>query len=148
MRTLTLRVAAAAMCAVAFAVRAEPCSSITNEIVSVDVRNDEWTPVSIKPKAGDLVIVRAGGLVKIAHTLLGEVGPRGTVNGGGRLDMKVGTGAAIPVADRWVGAFKDPGPIRFRINTERYQDNSGAYRVNVIVIPAGTLPAAVKVEAE
>jgi hypothetical protein len=148
MRLRVLLAAAAALCSVSIAARAQACPSITHEAVSVDVRNDEWTGAAIKAKPGDLVIVRAGGLVKIAHTLLGEVGPRGTATGSGRLDMKVGTGAAIPVGDRWVGAFRDPGPIKFRINAERYQDNSGTYRVNVIVIPAGTLPATVKIEAE
>jgi hypothetical protein len=131
-----------------FAAGAQVCSGITHEVVSVDVRNDDWTAAAIKAKPGDLIIVRASGLVKIAHTLLGEVAPRGTGNGSGRLDMKVGTGAAIPIGDRWVGAFRDPGLIKFRINAERYQDNSGAYRVNVIVIPAGALPPAVKVEAD
>jgi hypothetical protein len=148
MKTQSWLAAAVALCSVSSAARAEVCSSITNEVVSVDVRNDGWTPAAIKAKAGDLVIVRAQGKVKIAHTLLGEVTPMGNPGGTGRLDMKVGTGAVIPVGDRWVGAFKDPGTIKFRINAERYQDNSGAYRVNVIVVPAGALPAAVKIEAE
>jgi hypothetical protein len=148
MRLQTLFVAGAIVCSVSFAARAQVCSGITNEVVSVDVRSGDWTGATIKAKPGDLIIVRAGGLVKIAHTLLGEVGPRGTASGSGRLDMKVGTSKAIPVGDRWVGAFRDPGAIQFRVNAERYQDNSGAYRVNVIVIPAGALPPAVKVEAE
>jgi hypothetical protein len=124
------------------------CSSITNEIVSVDVRNDDWTPATIKLKDGDLVIIQAAGLVKIAHTLLGQVTPRGNPGGVGRLDMKVGTGTVVPVGDRWVGSLRDPGTIRFRINAERYQDNAGAYRVNVIVVPAGALPPTVKIDAE
>ena len=110
--------------------------------------SDDWTAATIKVKPGDLVIVRAGGLVKIAHTLLGEVGPKGTSSGSGRLDMKIGTGKAIPVGDRWVGALRDPGTIQFRVNAERYQDNSGAYRVNLIVIPVGAFPADAKVEPE
>jgi hypothetical protein len=87
-------------------------------------------------------------LVKIAHTLLGQVTPRGNPGGVGRLDMKVGTGTVVPVGDRWVGSLRDPGTIRFRINAERYQDNAGAYRVNVIVVPAGALPPTVKIDAE
>jgi hypothetical protein len=141
-------VAAGALCSVCAAAPAEVCSSITNEVVSVDVRNDEWTPATIKLKPGDLVIIRAGGLVKIAHTLLGEVTPRGNPGGAGRLDMKVGSGTVVPVGDRWVGSLLDPGTIKFRINAERYQDNAGAYRVNVIVVPAGTLPPSVKIESE
>jgi hypothetical protein len=124
------------------------CSSITNELLAVDVRSNEWTAAKIQAKPGDLIIVRAGGTVRIAHTLLGEVTPRGNPGGLGRLDMKVGTGTVVPVGDRWVGALRDPGTLRFRINAERYQDNSGAYRVNVIVVPAGALPAAAKVEPE
>jgi hypothetical protein len=136
------------LCGWPLAAWAQVCSSITHEAVSVDVRSDDWTAATIKVKPGDLVIVRAGGLVKIAHTLLGEVGPKGTSSGSGRLDMKIGTGKAIPVGDRWVGALRDPGTIQFRVNAERYQDNSGAYRVNVIVIPVGAFPADAKVEPE
>ena len=148
MKIGALFASAVALCGASSGARAEVCSGITNEVVSVDVRNDEWTAAAIKAKPGDVVIVRAGGTVKIAHTLLGEVGARGTSNGSGRLDMKVGTGKVIPIGDRWVGAFSDPGVIKFRVNAERYRDNSGAYRVNVIVIPAGALPPAAKVEAE
>jgi hypothetical protein len=148
MRIGALFTSVIALCGASSAAGSEVCSGITNEVVSVDVRNDEWTAAAIKAKPGDVVIVRAGGTVKIAHTLLGEVGARGTSNGSGRLDMKVGTGKVIPIGDRWVGAFSDPGVIKFRVNAERYRDNSGAYRVNVIVIPAGALPPAAKVEAE
>jgi len=148
MRLPTLLLAAAALWSVSFAGRAQVCSSINNEVVSVDVRNDEWTAAKIKANPGDLIIVRAGGLVKIAHTLLGEVGPRGAPNGSGRLDMKIGAKTVVPIADRWVGALREPGAFQFRVNAERYKDNSGAYRVNVIVIPAGALPAAVKVDEE
>jgi len=148
MKTRALLALAAALWGASVATRAEVCSAITNEVVTVDVRNDEWTPAAIKAKPGDLIIVRATGLVKIAHTLLGEVPPRGNPGGVGRLDMKVGTGTVVPVGDRWVGALHDPGTIRFRINAERYQDNAGTYRVNVVVVPAGTLPASVKIDAE
>jgi hypothetical protein len=139
---------AAALCSVSVTARTQVCSGITSEIVSVDVRNDEWTAATAKAKPGDLVIIRAGGLVKIAHTLLGTVPPKGNADGTGRLDMKVGTSAVVPVGDRWVGTLRDPGTIKFRVNAERYQDNSGAYRVNVIVVPAGSLPAAVKLDVE
>jgi len=139
---------AAALCTVSVTTRAQVCAGITSEIVSVDVRNGEWTAATTKAKPGDLVIVRAGGLVKIAHTLLGAVPPKGNTDGTGRLDMKVGTSAVVPVGDRWVGTLHDPGTIKFRVNAERYQDNSGAYRVNVIVVPAGSLPSAVKVDVE
>jgi hypothetical protein len=135
-------------CNGSFAAQPEACSSITNEIVSVDIRNDGWTPAAIRLKPGDVVIVRASGAVKLAHTLIGQVSAKGLPNGSGRLDMKVGDGPVIPVGDRWVGAFHDPGPLKFRVNSERYQDNSGAYRVSVIVIPATALPAAVKFDAE
>ena len=62
--------------------------------------------------------------------------------------MKIGAKTVVPIADRWVGALREPGAFQFRVNAERYKDNSGAYRVNVIVIPAGALPAAVKVDEE
>ena len=154
MKIRAFLLAAAALWAASCAARAEVCSGITNETVSVDIRRDDWTPATIRIRPGDIVIVRASGVVKLAHTLLGEIGPKGIANGSGRLDMKVfteskaDTAPVVPVGDRWVGSFREPVTVRFRVNSERYQENSGAYRVSLIVIPAAALPPAAKLEAD
>jgi hypothetical protein len=58
--------------------------------------------------------------------------------------MKVGTGTVVPVGDRWVGAFREPGSIKFRVFSVNQQRNAvnRSYDVRLMVIPAGTLPAA------
>ena len=154
MKIRAFLVTAAALWAASCAARAEVCAGITNETISVDIRRDEWTPATVRIRPGDIVIVRASGVVKLAHTLLGEIGPKGTANGSGRLDMKVfteskvDTAPVVPIGDRWVGSFREPVTVRFRVNSERYADNSGAYRVSLIVIPAAALPPAAKLEAD
>jgi hypothetical protein len=92
--------------------------------------------------------VMASGQVKLGY-LLGDVTAKGAPGGNGRLEMKFGTGTVIPVGDRWVGAFRDPGSIKFRVSSVNPRNTvSGSYDVRLIVIPAGTLPPAVKVDAE
>jgi hypothetical protein len=154
MKIAVVLLAAAALGAAPHAARAEVCSGITNETVTVDIRKDDWTAAAVRIRPGDIVIVHASGVVKLAHTLLGEIGPKGTANGSGRLDMKVfteskvDTAPVVPVGDRWVGSFREPVTVRFRVNSERFQENAGAYKVSVIVVPAGALPPAVKFEAD
>jgi len=132
--------------------RAEVCSSITNEVVTVDGRNDEWTGAALKVQPGDVIMVLAGGTVRFTGLVRSEVTPKGALGGTGRLEMKVGTGTVVPVGDRWVGAFREPGAVKFRIKGEANNDThaamSGSYTVRLIVVPASTLPPAVKVEAE
>jgi hypothetical protein len=62
--------------------------------------------------------------------------------------MKIGTGTIVSVGERWVGAFREPGSTKFRIANVSYERAEGKYDVLVILIPAGTLPPAAKVEAE
>ena len=113
----------------------------------MDSRNDEWTAAEIKAHPGDLILVIATGKVKTPHVMFKEVTAKGAPNGVGQLQMKIGTGTVIPVGDRWVGALLDPGALKFRIESNGPK-MIGSYAVRVVVIPAGSLPPAVKVDAE
>jgi hypothetical protein len=130
--------------------RAEVCPNISNQELTVDARNGEWTPAAMKVTAGDLVLVFASGRAKVEHAMMRDLSPNGAPNGAGRLEMKVGTGTVVSTGERWVGAFREPGEIKFRVSSKghNYQDFSGTYNVHLIVIPAGTLPPTMKVETE
>jgi len=62
--------------------------------------------------------------------------------------MKIGAKTVVPIADRWVGALREPGAFQFPRQRRAIQGQLRRLSVNVIVIPAGALPAAVKVDEE
>ena len=130
--------------------RGEVCSSISNRELTVDASNPEWTTAPIKVNEGDLLLIFASGRAKVAHAMMNEVSPNGAPNGAGRLEMEVGTGGVVSTGERWVGAFRDSGAVKFRVANKghKYQDYSGSYRVQLIVIPAGVLPPSMKVDME
>ncbi len=148
----TLFLTVATLACMSVGVRAEVCNSITNEVVKVDAANDEWTPAAIKIKPGDLLLVIATGITHNPN-VFGSKDATAKSEGWGGLTMKYGTGTVIPVGDRWVGAFREPGSIKFHVNGGRIKGGAmsnagvqGSYDVHVIVIPAGTLPPSVKVD--
>jgi hypothetical protein len=139
--------AALVLAGAAATAQAQACPGIVHEEITVDARNDEWTPAQVKAGTNDLVIVFASGMAKIdpkkdAH------GPNGRGDGFGRLEMKIGTGTVVPVGDRWVGAFAQTGAIKFRLHDTKFTDNSGEYRVHLIVIPAKAFPPAIKINTD
>jgi hypothetical protein len=135
--------------ALGLSAEARVCSEILHEEITVDGRNDEWTSAQVKIGPRDLVLVFAEGQVKVGGWT-GEVGPGGApgVEGIGRLEMKVGTGTVVPVGARWVGAFQEGGTIKFRVHDTKYGDNSGSFSIHLIIVPAGVLPPAVKVQPD
>jgi hypothetical protein len=135
---------------IAAAAKAEVCANISNQELSVDASNAEWTAAPIKVKEGDLLLVFASGRAKVAHAMMNDLSPNGAPNGAGRLEMEVGTAAVVSTGERWVGAFRDSGAVRFRVANKghKQQDFSGSYRVQLIVIPAGALPPSMKVDME
>ncbi len=79
----------------------------------------------------------------------GEVGPAGATDGNGTLAIKVGTGTVIPVGQKWFGAFEeDGGALKVRVHDTAYGDNSGSFKVVIIVIPGAALPEPELVQAE
>jgi hypothetical protein len=130
--------------------KAEVCSNISNQELTVDASNPEWTAAPIKVNEGDLLLVFASGRAKVAHPMMNELSPNGAPNGAGRLEMQVGTGTVASTGERWVGAFHDSGAVKFRVANKghKYQDFSGTYRVQLIVIPAGALPPTMKIDMQ
>jgi len=76
------------------------------------------------------------------------VSAKGLANGSGALEMKVGTGTVVPTGTRWFGSFRDYGTLKFRIAAEHREDLAGSYKVNLVVIAAGSFPEAVTLDAE
>jgi hypothetical protein len=146
MKALTL--AAAIVLGFASLAEAEVCNGITHEELTVGGRNDEWTSAQAKVEPGDVILVFARGKVKVG-AWTGEVTAKGASNSGlGRLEMKVGSGTVVTVGDRWVGAFCESGTLKFRVYDTRYRDNSGSFKVHLVIIQASVLPLAVKVDVE
>jgi hypothetical protein len=146
---MKVRLALAALVAAGAATvaQAQVCPGIVHEEIAVDGRNDEWTSAQVKVTPGDLVLVFARGKVKVGN-FLGAVGPKGANSGEGRLEMKVGTGTVTTVGERWVGAFRQTGSVKFKVYDTNYRDNEGSFHVHLVIIPAGAFPPAIKIEPD
>ncbi len=130
--------------------RAEVCPNISNRELTVDASSQEWTTAPTQVSEGDLLLVFATGRARVAHAMMNDLSPNGAPNGAGRLEMQVGTGTVVSTGERWVGAFRESGAVKFRVANKghKYQDFSGSYRVRLIVIPAVALPPTMKVDME
>jgi hypothetical protein len=107
--------------------------------LSVAGTNDEWTDSKIVVAPGDIVLVTVTGLVKIGkhHP---ENGPNGASNGDGRLVYKIGTSAGERTGEKLFVTVEQPGALKFKVQDSRYDDNSGAFNVDIVIIPAGFVP--------
>lgn len=120
--------------------------------VSVAATNDEWTPLGITVAPGDLVIVQASGTVRY-RSGGGEVDAIGALPGNassansGALQMKVGAGAGKLAGKSALHVSEESGELKLRVIDNRYEDNSGMYEVDVIILPVAALPPVVKVSA-
>jgi hypothetical protein len=109
-------------------------------VVSIAGTNDEWTTSGLTVHPGDLIIVRAGGLVKVGQ-YTGEVDANGSAgNGVGILQIKVGVGAGKPAGKSALHVSEVTGEVKFRVSDSRYDDNSGEFSVDVLIIPVSALP--------
>jgi hypothetical protein len=130
----------------------QACSSIVNEELLVDSRNDEWAPAKLKIGKGDLVMVFVSGTTNYSHAFNHEknvTADGGSRNHGGRLQIKLGTGTTAYTGTRWVGVAPDAGNLKLRVavESEASRDGwSGSYKVRVIVVPATALPPSITVE--
>jgi len=145
--------AGAIVAALIVGARAEVCPNITNELVKVDAGNDEWTEAT-KLKAGDVIMVVATGRVQFPKMITkATTDAKGySLDKSGGLEMKFGAGEVIKTGDRWVGAARAPGTVKFRVigagRGGGHDSMVGGYSVRVVVLPAGTLPPTVNIEAE
>lgn len=116
-----------------------PCPSVSRIKIAVQGQNDEWTSTQLRLEKGDLLFVAAGGAVKVGDWI-GEVGPKGAGGGEGRLLAKIGSAAAAPTGERLVALIDGAGVLKLKVEDSKYTDNSGAFTVEVIRVPAALVP--------
>ncbi len=135
---------------------ADGAPPITRRSVAVEGTNDEWTNSTLKLEKGDLAVVIAAGEVKVGDWIgktnaAGRVpdSERGKAIREGTLVIKAGTGAARAVGERkwFLGATDFVGAVKLKVNDTKYTDNAGAYAVDVLTVPAASLPAPIDVTA-
>jgi hypothetical protein len=114
-------------------------STIKHERVSVAATNDEWTPTPITLSPGDILLVLAGGRVRVGN-VVGEAGPNGLSTGEGALQLKIGVGAGTRAGARAFVIAEQGGQVKLRIYDTRYNDNAGEFEVSLIQIPASAIP--------
>jgi len=142
---------AAAVSALALAApagHADACTAIRHEILSVDASHDGWTSAALAVRPKDVILVYASGRINVPGATPPQVSAKGLPDGGGQLEMKVGTGTIVPAGTRWFGSFRDYGTLRFRVAPQHHQGLSGKLRVNLVVIPSASFPDAVTLDGE
>jgi hypothetical protein len=141
-------IAALALACAPHARATQACTAIRHEILTVNAGREDWTSARLKIQPDDVILVYAGGRLTVAGDARRATSPRGLADGAGALEMKVGTGTVVPVGTRWFGSFRDYGTLSFRVAAQRRAELAGSYQVNLVVIPAGAFPEAVKLDAE
>lgn len=139
MRNLAFAVAVVACSA--FAQSAEKCPALEREDVRVSGKNDEWTLTKLKLAVGDVLLIEAFGKVKVGGWI-GEVTADGTADANqfGRLMLKIGTEDVSKPGARAFITSESSGEVKLKVSDSKYTDNSGAYSVMLIRIPACAIP--------
>src|SRR5690348_7233522 len=112
---------------------------IRHVVVSVASTNDEWTTTGLSVGPKDMIIVNAPGTVKVGQAT-GEVDAAGAKPGSrsstgyGVLEFKVGVSAGKPSGVFSLLRPDGTGELKFRVKDTRYDDNAGAFEVDVVVI--------------
>jgi hypothetical protein len=120
---------------------------IRHVVVTVAATNDEWTTTGLQVSPDDIVIVSAPGTIKVGQ-VTGEVDANGArphssgSTGIGILEYKVGVGAGKQAGTFSLIRADLKGELKFRVKDTRYDDNAGAFEVDVLVIPESAIPAA------
>ena len=68
----------------------------------------------------------------------------GTSAGVGKayLELRIGDGRAVPIGRSGSHEALTSGELQFRLHDARYDDNAGAFHVDVVVVPATAIPHA------
>lgn len=115
--------------------------------VTVAARDSNWTSTELTVDEGDLIAVRAAGTVVIG-VFSREVDANGlapgTSAGVGKayLELRIGEGRAVPIGRSGSHEALTSGELQLRVHDNRYDDNAGAFHVDVIVVPATAIPHA------
>ena len=125
-------------------------TQIRHVVVSVPATKGEWTTTGLSVGLRDVLLVTAPGTIKVGQTA-GEVDATGSrvgsrsTTGYGILEFMVGVGAARPSGNLSILRPETDGELRFRVRDTKYDDNSGAFEVSVVVIPEAAIPIARRV---
>ena len=115
--------------------------------LTVAARDSNWTSTELTVDEGDLIAVRAAGTVVIG-VFSREVDANGlapgTSAGVGKayLELRIGEGRAIPIGRSGSHEALTSGELQFRVHDLRYDDNAGAFHVDVVIVPATAIPHA------
>ena len=115
--------------------------------LSVPARDSNWTSAELTVDEGDLIAVRAAGTVVIG-VFSREVDASGLAPGTSAgvgsvyLELRIGEGRAVPIGRSASHEALTSGELQFRVHDVRYDDNAGAFHVDLIVVPATAIPHA------
>ena len=138
--TLAILGAAIAVSGASIQAEGQTANTIRHVIIRVAATNDEWTSSGLELQMGDLMIVRAGGVIQIGQ-YSNRVNANGAPGGAGSLEYKIGVGAGRPAGIQSLHVA-EPGELKFRVHDTRYDDNAGAFDVDVVIVPASAIPPA------
>ena len=115
--------------------------------LSVPARDSNWTSTELTVDEGDLIAVRAAGTVVIgvfSREVDADGLAPGTSAGMGKayLELRIGQGHAVPIGRSGSHEALASGELQFRVHDVRYDDNAGAFHVDVVVVPATAIPHA------
>lgn len=119
--------------------------------LTVPARDSNWTSTELTVDEGDLIAVRAAGTVVIgvfSRDVDADGLAPGTAAGMGNvyLELRIGEGRAVPIGRSGSHEALASGELQFRVHDVRYDDNAGAFHVDVIVVPATAIPHATSPE--
>jgi hypothetical protein len=129
-------------------VEAQRSGGLRHVVLSVPATDSGWRPTELRVAVGDLIVVRATGYVGIGR-FSRDVDASGIPAGGSGglghvyLELRVGNAAPKPAGTNTVYAAQAAGGLYFRVHDARYDDNAGAFSVDVLVIPDASIPPAV-----
>ena len=120
--------------------------------VTVAARDSNWTSTELTVDEGDLIAVRAAGTIVIgvfSREVDADGLAPGTSAGVGKsyLELRIGDGRPLPIGRSASHEALTSGELQLRVHDFRYDDNAGAFHVDVIVVPATAIPHATAPEA-
>lgn len=113
--------------------------------LTVAAGDSAWRATDLEIEEGDLLTIRASGLITIGR-FARDVDPRGVPVGGSAalgtvyLEYRIGESAAAPVGTTMATIATRSGTLGLHVRDTRYDDNAGAFTVDVIAVPGALIP--------